>query len=63
MLQALTGGAQPMTKIAAGSFLSLFLKSNGSLLATNALTGGSLTMTNVNPATNAHRFFRVYLIQ
>ena len=59
MLQALTSGAPPVTKIAAGSFLSLFLKS---LLATHALTGGSLTVTNANPATNARRFFRAYLV-
>ena len=32
-------------------------------VATNALTGGSFTVTNVNPATNAQRFFRAYLVQ
>jgi alpha-tubulin suppressor-like RCC1 family protein len=33
LLQGLTGGAQPVTKIAAGYFHSLFLKSDGSLWA------------------------------
>jgi hypothetical protein len=31
LLQALTSGAQPVTKIAVGEYHSLFLKSDGSL--------------------------------
>ena len=42
MLQALTSGAQPVTKIAAGGYHSLFLKSDGSLWAMGDNQSGEL---------------------
>jgi hypothetical protein len=42
MLQAATGGAQPVTNIAAGGYHSLFLKSDGSLWATGFNGDGEL---------------------
>src|ERR1039458_6076748 len=51
MLIALTGGAQPVTQIAAGGYYSLFLKSDGSLWAMGYNTDGQLgdgTYNNTN---------------
>ena len=53
MLQALTSGAQPVTKIAAGADHSLFLKSDGSLWAMGGngfgqLGDGTFTQTGIN---------------
>ncbi len=42
LLQAVSGGAQPVTKIATGSEYSLFLKSNGSLWAMGNNSSGQL---------------------
>ena len=51
MLQAVTGAAQPVTKIAAGGAHSLFLKSDGSLWAMGYNRDGQLgdgTYNNTN---------------
>jgi hypothetical protein len=51
LLQALSSGAQPVTKVAAGNFYSLFLKSDGSLWAMGENANGELgdgTFNNTN---------------
>ena len=52
MLQAVTSGAQPVTKVAAGSKHSLFLKSDGSLWAMGANGAGELGDGTFNMRTN-----------